>query len=183
MSSLRRPTSALDSWLEPMAQNVRQAVSAGAERDLPVRVAGCVSDLLPPVEILTVHQRAGSAQTYQQHVLHVDPLGRFSIAALVWRPGQATSIHDHVCWCVVGVLAGIEHETRYELHDDSVVAVGQLYNLPGSVSAVAPPGDIHRVRNAGSDVAISLHVYGADIAARGTSIRRNYERPKVLPGN
>lgn len=39
------------------------------------------------------------------------------------------------------------------------------------------PGDIHRVRNAGSGKAISLHVYGADITRLGTSIRRVYEPP------
>jgi predicted metal-dependent enzyme (double-stranded beta helix superfamily) len=42
---------------------------------------------------------------------------------------------------------------------------------------VVPPGDIHRVRNAGDDVAISLHVYGADLRIHGNSIRREYDLP------
>jgi predicted metal-dependent enzyme (double-stranded beta helix superfamily) len=53
-------------------------------------------------------------------------------------------------------------------------------NLSGSVSAFAPPGDIHRVRNTGSTVAISMHVYGADISRLGNSLRREYPLP-ILP--
>jgi predicted metal-dependent enzyme (double-stranded beta helix superfamily) len=45
------------------------------------------------------------------------------------------------------------------------------------VSGFAPPGDIHRVRNTGDDVAISMHVYGADISRLGNSIRREYPLP------
>jgi 3-mercaptopropionate dioxygenase len=47
----------------------------------------------------------------------------------------------------------------------------------GSVSGFAPPGDIHRVRNTGGTVAISMHVYGADISRLGNSIRREYTVP------
>jgi len=48
------------------------------------------------------------------------------------------------------------------------------------VSGFAPPGDIHRVRNTGDGVAISMHVYGADISRLGNSIRREYILP-ILP--
>ena len=44
------------------------------------------------------------------------------------------------------------------------------------VSGVAPPDDIHQVANTGDDVAITLHVYGADLS-EGTSVRRTYELP------
>jgi predicted metal-dependent enzyme (double-stranded beta helix superfamily) len=45
------------------------------------------------------------------------------------------------------------------------------------VSGFAPPGDIHRVRNSGDSVAISMHVYGTDISRLGSSIRREYTLP------
>ena len=61
-------------------------------------------------------------------------------------------------------------------HDDGVVPVGQRRRLTGSVSAVAPPDDIHRVHNTDETVAITLHVYGADLR-HGTSVRRTYDRP------
>src|SRR5205085_8480485 len=50
-------------------------------------------------------------------------------------------------------------------------------NQAGAVSGFAPPGDIHRVRNSGDTVAISMHIYGADIARLGNSIRREYSLP------
>ncbi len=33
------------------------------------------------------------------------------------------------------------------------------------------------VRNVGADVAVSLHVYGADITRLGSSVRRTYDLP------
>ena len=112
-------------------------------------------------------------------MLHAEADGSFSVTAMVWRPGQITPIHDHVTWCVFGVLAGIEYEELYALSADgrSLREAGRSQNLAGEVSGFAPPGDIHRVRNGGDDVAISLHVYGADITRLGSSVRRVYELP------
>jgi len=59
--------------------------------------------------------------------------------------------------------------------------VGANVNTAGQVSGFAPPGDIHRVRNCGDDVAISLHVYGADITRLGSSVRRSYDLPVLAP--
>jgi hypothetical protein len=50
----------------------------------------------------------------------------------------------------------------------------------GDVSGFAPPGDIHRVRNAGDRVAISIHIYGTDVSRVGSGARRDYDLP-VLP--
>ncbi|MGH3448161.1 MAG: hypothetical protein ACRDP4_11135, partial [Nocardioidaceae bacterium] len=118
---------------------------------------------------------------YVQHVVHVADDGSFSIVALVWLPGQATPIHDHVSWCVVGVAEGTESETRYRMcascADPHLVVAGGNKNPTSSVCGFAPPGDIHHVRNAGTDTAVSMHVYGADISELGTSIRRRYDTP------
>ena len=54
---------------------------------------------------------------------------------------------------------------------------GSNSNPAGDVSGFAPPGDIHRVRNAGDDVAISIHVYGTDVSRIGSSVRRYYDLP------
>jgi predicted metal-dependent enzyme (double-stranded beta helix superfamily) len=55
-----------------------------------------------------------------------------------------------------------------------LIETGQRDSPSGDVSYFAPPGDIHRVRNIGTGVAVSLHVYGADISDLGTSVRRVY---------
>ncbi len=142
-------------------------------------VAGELHLHLPGADILTAAERAGDPDGYQCHVLHVEPDGSFSVTTLVWRPGQVTPIHDHVTWCVFGVVQGVEYEELYALSADgrSLTEAGRSRNNRGDVSGFAPPGDIHRVRNVGADVAVSLHVYGADITRLGSSVRRTYDLP------
>ncbi|HXW44240.1 MAG TPA: cysteine dioxygenase family protein [Streptosporangiaceae bacterium] len=141
---------------------------------------------LPGPEVLTDEERAGDAEGYRCHVLHAEPDGSFSVTAMVWLPGQVTPIHDHVTWCVFGVIQGAEYEELYSLSADGshLTELGRSQNNVGEVSGFAPPGDIHRVRNYGQDVAISIHVYGADITRLGSSVRRVYELPvSSLAGN
>jgi 3-mercaptopropionate dioxygenase len=135
---------------------------------------------LPGPELLTDEQRYGDPHGYRSHLLHAEPDGSFSVTALVWRPGQATPIHDHVTWCVSGVIQGDEHEERYVLREDGWLELdGTSVNATGDVSGLVPPGDIHRVRNVGVHTAISLHIYGTDLSRLGSSIRRVYDNPIV----
>ena len=53
--------------------------------------------------------------------------------------------------------------------------VGDELNRTAEVGGFAPPGDIHRVRNAGEDTAISIHIYGTDVSRIGSSVRRRYD--------
>lgn len=140
---------------------------------------------LPGPEILTAEQRYGDAAGYRCHLLHAEPDGSFSVTALVWRPGQATPIHDHITWCVFGVIQGAEQEERYVLREDGwLVQDGVSVNAVGDVASLMPPGDIHRVLNASPETAISLHIYGTDIRRLGSSVRRVYDKAVVagLPG-
>ena len=121
---------------------------------------------------MTAEQRLGSSDGYRSHTLHVEPDGSFSIVALVWRPGQVTRIHDHLTWCVFGVVQGVEHE---ELFDADLRLIGRSDNHVGDVSGFAPPGDIHRVHNTADTTAISIHVYGTDVTRIGSSARRYYD--------
>ena len=135
---------------------------------------------LGDLRLLRPDQRVGDPAAYRQHLLHVAGDGAFSLVALVWLPGQATPIHDHLAWCVVGVHEGAEHETRYTARPDGrLVATGSAVAYAGDVDGLLPPGDIHRVTNAGADLAISLHVYGADLSLVGSSIRRRYDDAMV----
>jgi predicted metal-dependent enzyme (double-stranded beta helix superfamily) len=142
-------------------------------------VADVLHDYINTPELLSPEQLAPDPSGYRQHILHVEHDGSFSIVALVWLPGQATPIHDHVSWCVVGVYRGDEHETSYQLRNGErepyLIVTGEHVNRNGSIASLVPPGDIHRVRNGGSGVAVSLHVYGADIRKLGCSIRRRYD--------
>jgi 3-mercaptopropionate dioxygenase len=158
--------------LTDLVAAVRQAIDVRTGwTDTAELVADQLRAHLPGPEILTPDQRLGQPDRVAGHLLHAEPDGAFSLLGLVWRPGQTTRIHDHITWCVVGVLSGVEHE---ELFDEELNPIGTRDNPPGEVSGFAPPGDIHRIRNIGAETAISLHIYGTDISRVGSSARRFY---------
>jgi 3-mercaptopropionate dioxygenase len=161
------------SRLTELVDAVRSALDTHADwSETAELVAGELRRLLPTPDLLTAEQRLGSPDGYRSHTLHVEPDGSFSIVGLVWRPGQLTRIHDHVTWCVFGVIQGVEHE---ELFDGDLNLVGESDNHVGDVSGFAPPGDIHRVHNTGLETAISIHIYGTDVSRVGSSARRYYD--------
>ena len=168
--------------LDELVKGVRAAVSRHADwRETARLVADELERHLPSPGVLTAEQRVGDPDGYRSHVLHTEPDGSFSIVALVWRPGQMTPIHDHVTWCVFGVIQGTEYEELFTLDEERecLVEAGSSANTIGDVSGFAPPGDIHRVRNVGDRTAISIHVYGTDVSRIGTSARRYYDLPVV----
>lgn len=119
---------------------------------------------------------------YRQYLLHLDPAERFSVVSFVWAPGQATPVHDHRTWGLIGVLRGAERSERFALsrfRGLEPVGVPELLEA-GLVEAVSPAiGDVHRVSNPLSDqISISIHVYGGNI---GRIERATYDvmgRPK-----
>lgn len=106
---------------------------------------------------------------YQQYLLHADSTERFSVVSFVWGPGQATPVHDHTVWGLIGMLRGAEYSQGYaQGRDGRARPHGDAVRLDtGAVEAVSPRiGDLHRVHNAHADrVSISIHVYGANIGA------------------
>ena len=162
------------SHLTALVDGVRTAIGKHADwHDTAGLVADELRRHLPsPDEIMTAEERLGSADGYRSRTLYVEPDGSFSIIALVWRPGQVTRIHDHVTWCVFGVIQGVEHE---DLYDSDLRLIGRSDNHVGEVSGFAPPGDIHRVHNTSDSTAISIHIYGTDITRIGSSVRRYYD--------
>ena len=108
-------------------------------------------------------------QRYQQFLLHADSRQRFSIVSFVWGPGQATPIHDHRVWGLIGMLRGAEYSQGYARSEGGrLEKEGPAIRLePGQVEALSPrSNDIHQVSNAFNDqVSISIHVYGANIGA------------------
>jgi 3-mercaptopropionate dioxygenase len=174
----RGPTFGAD--LDSLVTAVRAAVRERADWHETARlVAGALERHLPSPAVLSADQRAGDPDGYRSHFLHAEPDGAFSIVALVWRPEQVTRIHDHVTWCIFGVIQGTEYEELFRLDEEEryLVEAGHSVNRAGDVSGFAPPGDIHRLRNAGDGTAISIHVYGTDVTRIGSSVRRYYDLP------
>ena len=106
-------------------------------------------------------------ERYQQYLLYADPEDRFSVVSFVWGPGQATPIHDHTVWGLIGVLRGAELCQPFAQNAQGrwLPSAEQTRLEAGTVEAVSPTvGDVHRVWNALADSpSISIHVYGANI--------------------
>ncbi|MFJ1706427.1 cysteine dioxygenase [Kitasatospora sp. NPDC088346] len=178
----RAATAACTRRLRDLVEEIRETVERGLPPELTAYLVGeRLAPHLGADDLLTAEQCEGDPDHYRQHLLHAESDGSFSLVALVWLPGQRTSIHDHLSWCTTGVHLGEEGERRYRLISDGntarLVATEDVVNRQGTVCGFAPPGDIHRVRNSGTGTAISLHVYGADLARLGSSIRRVYRLP------
>jgi predicted metal-dependent enzyme (double-stranded beta helix superfamily) len=164
------------SSLKRLIQAVSEAVAQGPIEGAAERTATILQPFLSERDLLTAEQMKPSRKRYRQRVLHVARDGSFSIVVLVWLPGQSTPVHNHVAWCVTGVYLGNQEERRYWLRGGvkrpCLVEIGRTVSAKGSVTALVPPGDIHRVVNGGNEKAVSLHIYGADIHRRGSSIKR-----------
>jgi predicted metal-dependent enzyme (double-stranded beta helix superfamily) len=152
-------------------------------------LVACVEERLSKLvwqpNLLWPDEREPWPDHYRSHLVAVAPSRRFSVVALVWLPGQITPIHDHVSWCVVSVLEGLEAETRYHLRQSEegnrwLAPVDEVPVTRGMTSALVPPEEnIHLVRNAGDQLAISIHVYGADIGVMGSSINQTFDELSI----
>jgi predicted metal-dependent enzyme (double-stranded beta helix superfamily) len=155
------------------------------EGEIVVRGGRLLGDLVRHDDWLPDAYAAPSRDRYQQYLLYRDPRDRFSVVSFVWGPGQATPVHDHRVWGLVGVLRGAElAESFIRDGEAGLRSTGPAQRLdPGAVDAVSPRiGDIHRVANAHDDrVSISIHVYGADIGAvrRATYDGSGQEKPFI----
>jgi len=128
--------------------------------------AALLGDLVASDDWLPDAYAAADPDRYQHYLLYRDPKARFSVVSFVWGPGQATPVHNHTVWGLIGVLRGAELSQAYEIGDSRLRPTGPVLRLtPGQVEAVSPAiGDIHRVTNAFDDrISVSIHVYGADI--------------------
>lgn len=106
-----------------------------------------------------------SPDGYRQYLLYADPDRRFVVVSFVWQAGQSTPIHDHTVWGLIGLLRGSERNESFSRDaGGSLHSLGESVLQPGEIGAVSPRiGDLHRVANAGTEDAISIHVYGGDI--------------------
>ena len=110
---------------------------------------------------------------YRRHQVVTDDACGFTVVVLLWEPGAVTAIHDHATWCVFGMLEGTLEVTNYRVVEDVDGAPLLLAESDRAVLLTGTLGDnklpaheIHRVRNVGTQRAVSLHVYGADLTKR-----------------
>ena len=136
----------------------------GASRDLDV-IAGAMAHLVASDDWLPADLRMASPDSYRREPLFESEAGDFAMGCFVWGPGQATPIHDHNAWGVVGVLTGRLKAENFVLNDQGVLSsCGGAILRAGQTTIVDPRvGDIHRVGSV-DGLAISIHIYGAGLA-------------------
>jgi predicted metal-dependent enzyme (double-stranded beta helix superfamily) len=153
------------------AEQLGTIIETCTETERSPAAAEYLKELLATPDLLAPEHRAGCDTDYCRHVLYADPQGRFTLLALVWQPGQQSSVHGHTAWCAMGVLEG---RPQIECFDVTLDAEGNAHGTPrnsfdcapGDVCALqAGLDDVHRVGNQSDDTVISLHVYGCDLVA------------------
>jgi predicted metal-dependent enzyme (double-stranded beta helix superfamily) len=128
--------------------------------------------------LLSAKHRVPEQNCYARHVLYSDPFRRFTILAIVWGPGQFSPPHAHHTWCAYAVYDGPLHETGYVLAScgTRAKAICTAVRNPGySCFAGAGLDQIHRLGNAGTKPAISIHVYGVERERLATHVNRVLE--------
>ncbi|WP_433025815.1 hypothetical protein [Actinomycetospora sp. CA-053990] len=107
--------------------------------------------------------------------LYRAPDGRLSVLAVVFAPGAQTPVHNHGAWAVVGTYRGRERDTWFRRVDGDgtpdrveLEEVTSQVNPVGTVTII-PDGTIHVVEALDDQEAVSLHVYGTDIATQPRS--------------
>jgi predicted metal-dependent enzyme (double-stranded beta helix superfamily) len=158
--------------LRAFVRDIERMVELGGLQ-LAERAADRMRGLVARDDWLPEEMAVPDEKFYQQHLLYADPQDRFSLVSFVWGPGQATPIHNHTVWGVIGMLRGGEYSQRYSIDGGAPMPSGEdELLLPGTVDIVSPTnGDIHRVRNAHNDrVSISIHLYGGNIGRISRSV-------------
>jgi len=126
-------------------------------------------------DLLTPDQCIPRGNCYARHLLHCDPAGRFTIVSIVWGPGQFSPSHGHHTWCAYAVRENALQETLYAWNHACGAArpVATDIRPPGyGCFARAGLDQIHRLGNAGTEPAISIHVYGVGGARVATHVNR-----------
>lgn len=103
-----------------------------------------------------------------------------TLMSLVVPAGSQTPVHDHLAWGLVGLYQGAQDEDIFRRTDDAGIEgvaklslVEQRRLAPLSFYELLPPdGDIHRVRTAGAEASISIHLLGNDT---GCVLRHSFE--------
>ncbi len=116
------------------------------------------------------HFMKAASGGYARRLIHKDPVGRYTLMAMVWDKGQGTALHDHAgMWCVECVYKGRIKVDSYDIHgndEDPVVQFTKettVYAGPGEAGALIPPFDYHTIENSLDVPSVTLHVYGGEM--------------------
>ncbi|MET9248033.1 hypothetical protein [Nonomuraea sp. NPDC003709] len=119
--------------------------STGDEHEITARVGELMSALLAEGYRLPPELTRASAARHLTYPMYIAPDDSWSMASVVWDVGQRTNVHSHETWAVVGIYAGVEHETRYLKPTEStpsgpLTPAGDARWTPGQVTVAGGVG-------------------------------------------
>jgi predicted metal-dependent enzyme (double-stranded beta helix superfamily) len=105
----------------------------------------------------------------RSRILYTDDTG-LTLVRSRFDPDEATPVHSHSTWGIVGVYAGRDRHEAWRRLDDGTGAGHAVVELietrtlgPGDVVVIPhPPQDIHRQQGAGGEEAWELVLFGAN---------------------
>ena len=115
----------------------------------------------------------GLESGYGRRVLYEDH-DRWSLAAIILRPGQQTELHDHASWGCAVTVQGVECDRRF-VHDENgnPVLTGQR-DYSAGMGYIFDPVDVHQPIGADPNrVTVALHFLVHDN-------RRHNSTPEVI---
>ncbi|MBN8964955.1 MAG: cysteine dioxygenase family protein [Rhizobiales bacterium] len=139
------------------------AACDGPDTAMKVRIRAALESAVADPDLLSAEHRAPRAECYARHVIYSDPLGRFTVLAIVWGAGQFSPPHAHDTWCAYAVYENALEETLFAIQAGATKAnrvCTQPRNPGYSCFAGAGLDQIHKLGNSGAVPAISIHVYG-----------------------
>jgi predicted metal-dependent enzyme (double-stranded beta helix superfamily) len=175
--TVRRPREPAPSGTAALATLIDEIDAACADTDGPRggRILAALRNAAAQTDLLTRDQRAPQNGCYARHVLHSDPVGRFTVVSIVWSPGQFSPTHAHHTWCAYAVHENALEETLYAWDDASATALPKSKDVRRtgySCFAQAGLDQIHRLGNSSAVPAISIHVYGVEREQVCTHVNR-----------
>jgi 3-mercaptopropionate dioxygenase len=113
-------------------------------------------------------------------LLYRSPAKDLTLMSLVVPAGSQTPVHDHLAWGLVGLYRGDQDEDVFRRTDDAATeGIAKLelveqrrLNHLSFYELIPPDGDIHRVRTAGDEASVSIHLLGNDV---GCVVRHSFE--------
>lgn len=153
------------------------ALVAEGPEGMAAKVAAQLSDLVKNPGWLPQECCEPGADCYKRHLLYADPEGRYTVLALVWKPGQTSPVHGHTAWCAMGVYEGFPSAAAYHWTDQTEPVESHVHHCkPGQIDSVEPGTESpHRVFNQSNDIAITIHTYGRDLVDEPCSINILFE--------
>ena len=149
-----------------------------SETEILRRIRPLIQDLLDTPGSVPVKAFTSRKDRFANNLIYMPKDKIFSIMGAVWLPGQATPIHDHLTWAMIGMYDGEEKESIYKRTDDGskpklaeLEKVSERINKKGHITILRKSG-IHRIDNITDRPSLSIHLYGLDI---GNTERHTYD--------